>query len=80
MDRRAFDQEMMRAKAMAQREDRRDYWQGYRWGLMRRYFGEAFAAEEQHNLWMRFAEDPDQQKAEQGRGYKDAIQLRWVKS
>ena len=79
MDRRAFDQEMMKIRAMIEQGKHSDYWEGYLRGLKRRFYGESFGTAEEHYRWMTLVDNPDSQKAQQGRGYRDAIQLRFAK-
>ena len=79
MDRKAFDQEMMKSRAMIEQGKDPDYWEGYLRGLKRRFFGESFGTAEEHHRWMTLADSPDPQKAQQGRGYRDGIQLWFAK-
>ncbi len=79
MDRRVFDQAMMKIRAMIEQGKHSDYWEGHLRGLKRRFSGESFGTPEEHYRWMTLVESPDPQKAEQGRGYKDGIQLRFAK-
>jgi len=75
MDRKTYEREMRKARRMEHNRDRIDYWQGYKRGLRRCFFGEDYGTKQEHDLWMSLADDPDKKKAECGRGYVDALQL-----
>jgi hypothetical protein len=75
MDRKTYEREMRKARVMEQSRDRVHYWQGYKRGLRRCFYGEDHGTKEDHDLWMNLADDSEKKKAERGRGYKDALQL-----
>ena len=66
-----FKTELERAKIMILQNP--DYWQGYRKGLSRQYFGEEFSTEEEHWTWVKKAKSSDKSISEQGRGYLDGL-------
>jgi len=53
--------------------ERADYWHGYRRGLRRARFGEAFDTKAEHELWMTLADAADPMRAARGRGYRDGL-------
>jgi DNA-binding transcriptional regulator YiaG len=65
-----FDIEMTKAEVMGGVE-RAAYWTGYKNGLQRRFHGETFGTQEEHERWLNVAADGDEEKMEQGRGYRD---------
>jgi len=73
MDDKTFKRESVKAKAMTHVEpERADYWHGYRLGLRRARFGEAFVTDAEHELWMTL-DDADPTRAARGRGYRDGL-------
>ena len=48
-----------------------DYWTGYRNGLQRRFHGDAFGTQQEHELMMSVTADGDGGQDEQCRGYRD---------
>jgi hypothetical protein len=71
MDREKFEHELRKAQTMGKLGDKTDYWQGYQRGLRRRFHGDTFGTDEEHELWMDLIHDPDLTRAERGRGYRD---------
>ena len=71
MDQRQFEHEMMKARTLGEHGDKPDYWQGYQRGLRRQYHGDNFGTDEEHELWMDLIHDPDLNRSERGRGYRD---------
>ena len=67
----AFGREMAKARAFITVGDRPDYWAGYWRGLRRRYHGENFGTDSEHELWMSLSDDDDETRKEEGRGYRD---------
>jgi DNA-binding transcriptional regulator YiaG len=65
-----FDIEMTKAEVMGGVE-RTHYWTGYKNGLQRRFYGEAFGTQEEHDHWMTTALNGDAEQEEQSRGYHD---------
>ena len=74
MERSAFEHEMNKAKAFITVGERPDYWTGYQRGLRRRYHGESFGTDEEHELWLSLKGDSDPARDERGRGYRDGYQ------
>lgn len=72
MNKSTFESEMRRAQTMATLE-RPDYWAGYQRGLRRKYHGESFGTDQEHELWLSLGDDLDKTRAERGRGYRDAF-------
>jgi hypothetical protein len=70
MDQSIFERLMIKARTMAELGEKPDYWQGYQRGLRRRYHGEKFGTDEEHELWMNLHEDLDPARADRGRGYR----------
>ena len=69
-----FQRESFKAMMMAVTEpERADYWHGYRHGLRRRYLGDRYWDEGDHQLWLAGAESDDALRAARGRGYLDAL-------
>jgi hypothetical protein len=72
MDRKTYEREMLKARTMEQRQrDRKEYWQGYKRGLRRAFFGKEFGTTGEHNLYMNLEDDPERDRGERGRGYRD---------
>lgn len=65
-----FDIEMMKADVMGGVE-RTAYWTGYKNGLQRRFHGQAFGTQQEHEQWMAAVADGDEEQKEQSRGYRD---------
>ena len=74
MEKAVFEREMMRAKTMITVGDRPEYWAGYQRGLRRRFHGENFGTEEEHEKWLSLKGDSDPARDERGRGYRDGYQ------
>ncbi|UCD32204.1 MAG: hypothetical protein JSV38_15845 [Desulfobacterales bacterium] len=72
MDRDTFEREMMRVKTMMNIQNR-DYWAGYQRGLLRKYHGEKFGTNDEHEKWMSMAGDTDKGRADRGQGYRDGF-------
>ena len=50
------------------------YWRGYRWGLMRTWYGTAYGTEEEHERMLAMAEDfDDVDRFMCGIGYRDGL-------
>lgn len=47
------------------------YWKGYRQGLKRRFHGETFGSDAEHEQWMAQAQCDDTETRERGQGYRD---------
>ena len=65
-----FDIEMTKAEVMGGVE-RAAYWTGYINGLKRRFHGESFGSQEEHDHWMIAARTGDAEQKEQSQGYRD---------
>ena len=50
MDRKTYEREMRKARRMEHNRDRIDYWQGYKRGLRRCFFGEDYGTKKEHDL------------------------------
>ncbi len=74
MDEKEFKTKLVQAESMRRHSDRPGYYEGYIWGLRRRYYGPHFGSLEQHEKWLSLTYDRDQTKAEAGRGYRDGLQ------
>lgn len=73
MDHNTFERELWRARTHMQVESQRaPYWLGYQRGLRRRYHGESYGTQEEHELWMSKAESDDPIEAQKGEGYRAA--------
>ena len=70
MEREAFEHAMAEAKTM-QRLENHDYWMGKQRGLRRRFHGENFGTEDEHELWMASIDSDDESRSARGRGYRD---------
>ena len=68
-----FQLRMLHTQLMMDVHERRDYWLGYRRGLRRAFYGEAFGTEEDHQLWLSLADRDHKEIAERGLGYLDAL-------
>jgi hypothetical protein len=76
MDRKTYEREMLKARTMEERQkDRREYWEGYKRGLRRAFFGKDFGTTGEHNLYKNLEDDPDRDRSERGRGYRDGYKL-----
>ena len=52
----------------------RPYWHGYQRGLRRGFQGELFGTADEHEHWMRLADEgADDAARERGRGYRDGL-------
>ena len=51
-----------------------DYWQGYQRGLRRRYHGERFGTDEDHDQMLALREATSESRQQRGQGYADALQ------
>jgi DNA-binding transcriptional regulator YiaG len=65
-----FDIEMTKAEVMAGVE-RTGYWTGYQNGLQRRFHGENFCTQAQHDAWMDEIDNENPDMKERGQGYRD---------
>jgi len=65
---------MKKARNYSQLGGRPDYWHGYQRGLRRGFQGELFGTEDEHERWIRLADDGlDEASRERGRGYRDGL-------
>ena len=69
MDEQQFKHEMAKAKTFWDKGENKDYWRGYIRGLRRRYHGNNFGTDEEHEQWMNMIDDEDREQL--GRGYRD---------
>lgn len=70
----AFRRAMAQARTMTELGDRPDYWRGYQRGVRRRYHGEAFGTDEEHDRWLSLVDSEETSRQEMGRGYRDGLQ------
>jgi len=68
-----FKAKMLHTQLMMDMRDRADYWLGFRRGLRRAFYGEAFGTDEDHQLWLSLAARDDREIAERGIGYLDGL-------
>jgi hypothetical protein len=74
MDDTRFLSLMRRARTYSHLGGRPAYWQGYQRGLRRGFQGELFGTDDEHNHWMRLADEgSDEASRERGRGYRDGL-------
>ena len=75
MDEAEFMSEMAKARAADKLGERSvAYWEGYERGLRRQYHGTLFGTEQEHQLWLSFADDTrDVSRRERGLGYRDGL-------
>ena len=69
MDKQLFEREFNRAKRMASIENN-EYWSGYQRGLRRRFHGENFGTDKEHELWVSMVNSRDERRRRLGKGYK----------
>ena len=76
MNDKTFQRESFKAMTMVLSEpEHADYWHGYRHGLRRRYLGDWYWNEDDHQLWLAAAESDDATRAARGRGYRDGLKV-----
>ena len=69
-----FQTLMTRARNFSSLGERSDYWRGYQRGLRRGFQGELYGSDQEHQLWMRLADDStDPSSRERGLGYRDGF-------
>jgi len=71
MNEKTFKHEMIKAKTFHDLGERAEYWAGYMRGLRRRYHGEKFGTEEEHQIWM--TADGDETRRDRSQGYRDGF-------
>ncbi len=77
MDQQTFERESIKASTMAMADPTTaNYWDGYRRGLRRAYFGPRFGTEYEHRLWMKLASEADCSRHERGRGYQAGLRAK----
>jgi len=64
MNEKTFKREMMMADCM--KSENPDYYAGYRRGLRRKYHGEKFGTESEHNQWMNCADGEHRKQTQAG--------------
>jgi hypothetical protein len=65
---------MKKARNFSHLGGRPDYWHGYQRGLRRGFQGELFGTGDEHERWMRLADEgADNAARERGRGYRDGL-------
>ena len=74
MDETRFLTLMKKARNFSHLGGRPDYWHGYQRGLRRGFQGELFGTVDEHERWMRLADEGvDNAARERGRGYRDGL-------
>ena len=73
MDESKFKSEMAKAKTFHDLGENTDYWRGYMRGLRRRYHGENFGTNEEHQLWL--TANGDETRRQRSQGYRDGFNL-----
>jgi hypothetical protein len=73
MDEETFKREMLKAETLACGDGRQNYWLGYRRGLRRWFYGNAYSNDADHSTWMAMVNHPDATRREIGRGYWDGF-------
>jgi hypothetical protein len=74
MDETRFLALMKKARTFSHLGGRPDYWHGYQRGLRRGFQGELFGTDDEHERWIRLADDGiDNASRERGRGYRDGL-------
>ena len=74
MDETRFLELIKKARDYSYLGERPDYWHGYQRGLRRGFQGKLFGTDDEHERWMRLADDGvDSAARERGRGYRDGL-------
>lgn len=68
-----FEHELSKAKTLSQygKDGEKEFWLGYKLGLRRRYHGEKFRAESDHQKWLSLVDDESNKEAR--RGYRSGF-------
>jgi hypothetical protein len=75
MDENRFLSLMRKARNYSYLHGDPDYWHGYQRGLRRGFHGELFGTDDEHNRWVRLADEGrDQASRDRGRGYRDGLE------
>lgn len=74
MDLEKYKHELTCAEAMG-RLERPAYWQAFKRGLQRAFFGEPVVSRVEHHAWLGMAEHVDPAVRERGSGYKDGYAM-----
>jgi hypothetical protein len=70
-----YDREMLRAKAIRQRDpDKAEYYAGYMSGLRRAYNGGGFGVDREHNRLLKLIYNTNAKQHARGQGYRDGLQ------
>jgi len=73
MNQKSFESEMLKAQTLARLEpDRADWWAGYQRGLRRRFHGENFGTEAEHEAWMELGIG-DESRCQRTVGYRAGL-------
>lgn len=67
-----FKSKMLYAESMKKFDDRPDYWAGYMRGLRRRFHGDKFGTDEDHEKWLSLIYD--ETRSEMAKGYRDGFE------
>ena len=68
MERSQFEHLMMKARAFQRAGDRTEFWTGFQRGLRRKFHGENFGTDEEHEKWMSLTLDDTRRQL--GIGYR----------
>lgn len=69
-----YKQELHCAEAMG-RLERPAYWQAFKRGLQRAFFGEPVVSTIEHHAWLGLLEHGDTTASERGQGYRDGYAM-----
>jgi hypothetical protein len=67
-----FTRTMLKAEALFKNEQP-DYFRGYARGLRRKFRGEKFGTDVEHEKWLSLIHDETKDRSEVGRGYRDGF-------
>jgi hypothetical protein len=73
MDEQIFNREMTKAQELHGLGEKTDYWMGYMRGLRRKYYGDKFGTDEEHQKWLSLIND--EYRKDLGYGYRDGFNL-----
>jgi len=73
MDEKTFKIKFLRAELLSGIGSAPDYWEGYKLGLKRAFYGETFVCEEEEKRWLIGVEGDNMKDQERGRGYRRAL-------
>lgn len=74
MDLSQYKRELTCAEAMG-RLERPAYWQAFKRGLQRAFFGEPVVSDIEHRAWLGMIDNSDPASSERGLGYRDGYAM-----